>query len=207
MNHLRQISVDWADYIRSGHLPRPLVWRALHSTVYPKLRYPLPVLTMTRKECHSISSPLLQAALPAAGICRTFPRVLVHAPLRYQGPGLPDLYTEQGIPHILMVLHHVHHKQDITGQLLRASLEQLTLELGLAGNALLQDFTKFGMLTTPSWITSTWRFLSESNITLHVNSPTFSFQRENDCFLVQAFHHAGIRGQALVAANRCHLFL
>jgi hypothetical protein len=205
--HLREVSEQWADYIRTGFLPRPLVWTALMSTVFPKLRYPLPATTLSKKECDSILSPLLKAALPAAGICRNFPRVLVFAPTKYQGLGVPNLYTEQGISHIFQCLHHAHQQSNITGQLLRASLEQLQLELGLPGYPFSHEFKSFGHLATTSWIKSLWQFLSDTAISLHGQGPTLPLRRDNDLYLIQSFYDAGFRGASLQALNRCRLYL
>jgi hypothetical protein len=205
--YLRQVSIEWADRIRSGHLPRPLVWTALTSTILPKLRYPLPATTMSKKQCDSIMSPLLHAALPAAGICRSFPRVLVYAPTKYYGLGVPNLYTEQGYSHITQILRHAHKPHSITGQLLRASMEQLSLELGLPGTPFSQDYREFGILATPCWIVSCWRFVFESQLTLQGPCLTLHLRREQDQFLIKAFAAAGFRRSSLVTLNRCRLFL
>jgi hypothetical protein len=205
--HLRSISEQWADYICTGFLPRPLVWTALMTTIFPKLRYPLPATTFSRKECKSILSPLLQAALPAAGICRNFPRVLVHAPVKFQGLGVPDLYTEQGIAHLFQCLQHAHQQSSITGQLFRASFEQLQLELGLPESPFSHAFKAFGHLATTSWVKALWQFLSDKDISLIGQVPTLSLRRENDHYLIHSFYAAGFRGASLQALNWCRLYL
>ncbi len=205
--HLQEISAQWADRIRTGFLPRHLVWTALTSTVLPKLRYPLPATTFSKKECVSILSPLLQAVLPAAGICRNFPRVLVHAPTKYQGLGVPHLYSDQGIAHIFQCLHHAHQESNITGQLFRASFEQLGLELGLPDSPFSHAFKSFGHLATTSWVKSLWQFLSDQSISLLGPVPTLPKRRENDSYLIQTFYEVGFRGASLQALNRCRIYL
>ena len=103
VEHLTSIAVRWGDRIRTGHLPRRASWLALTSTIMRQLIYPLSATTLSSQECHSILSPVLQAGLPASGISRSFPWCLVHAPLTFQGLDIPNLYTEQGILHILQI--------------------------------------------------------------------------------------------------------
>jgi hypothetical protein len=45
----------------------------------------------------------------------------VYGPIEYQGLGIPNLYTSQGISHIERILKYSHIDDDITGQLIRAS--------------------------------------------------------------------------------------
>ena len=85
-------SQQWADRIRAGHLPRSLAWLGLTTTVLKSLEYPLPATTFSEKDCTAILRPVLRAGLSASGIVSTFPRALVHAPLKFQGLGLPHLF-------------------------------------------------------------------------------------------------------------------
>jgi hypothetical protein len=64
------------------------------------------------------------------------PEVLAYGPVQYQGLGIPNLYKSQGISHIERILKFSHIHEDITGQLIRASAEQLKLEIGCIGPTL-----------------------------------------------------------------------
>ena len=57
--------------------------------------YPLPTLTVDKKDLQSISDRLYWGSLPKCGIVRTFPIQYRHLPYKYQGLQLPDLYIEQ----------------------------------------------------------------------------------------------------------------
>jgi hypothetical protein len=129
VTYLRQCGEAWKERIRTGHLPRHLAWQALTTTILPKIHYPLAATTLTLDQCKYFMAPILQGGLPTSGIVRTLPHTLVYGTTRYQGLGLPSLYTEQGISHITKLLQH-GAKDNITGQLLRSSLEALQLELG-----------------------------------------------------------------------------
>ena len=79
--------------------------------------------------------------------------------------------------------------------------------MGLAGNVFSHSYAKFGFLATPSWITSTWQFISKYGLSLHGSLPNLELLQEGDQFLIQAFYDSGIQGQDLAAINHCHLFL
>jgi len=131
--YLTERSHHFADLIRAGSLPRPLVWLAMTTTIFKTIEYPLPATTFTETECHAIIRPILMAGLPASGIARTFPRALVHGPVRFQGLGLPDPWATQGTQHIIKLLVHGACKDSILGQQIRNSLECLILDAGLPG--------------------------------------------------------------------------
>jgi len=205
--YLRGQSLQWRDHVRAGHLPRHLAWQALTISLLPKLKYPLPATTFSRKACHKILSPALQAGLSASGVVRSFPRVLVHAPLAARGLNLPDLYLEQGISFIEMLLNHGFRRDDITGKLLRGTLQQMKVELGLPGPLLQQDYSKYHWLATDTWIKHAWLFLWEHDMSVEEEGPHLQCSREGDCFLIPTFHAAGFRGKQLQQLNRCRLFL
>jgi hypothetical protein len=126
-------------------------------------------------------TPIIQAGLPCSGIVRTFPRALVYGPIEYQGLGIPDLYTSQGISHIERILKHSHLDDDITGQFIRASVEQLKLEIGCNGPTLSLPHEDFAKLATNCWIRQTWQFMEAHQIRIEDNtSPDFVLSRAND---------------------------
>ena len=206
-DYLRSQSLNWHDQVKSGHLPRHLAWQALTTSLLPKLRYPLPATTLSRKACINILAPALQAGLPASGIVRTFPRTLVHAPLTARGLNIPDLYSEQGISYIEMLLAHGHKADDITGKLIRGSVQQLKVELGLPGPLFRQDYQKFHQLATESWIKHVWLFLWENSMSMDDPGPHLEVRRAGDQFLIQTFYEAGFKGRQLCQLNRCRLYL
>jgi len=114
-----------------------------------------------RTQCDAIMTPILQAGLPCSGMVRTFPRTLVYGTIQYQGLGVPNLYTSQGIAHIDRILKYSHIGDDTTGQLIRASMEQLKLEIGYNGPTLSLPYADFAGLATKSWLQQTWQFMDK----------------------------------------------
>jgi len=135
------------------------------------------------------------------------PRALVHAPLSSRGLNIPDLYTEQGIKYIEQIIAHGYRDHSITGKLLRGSIQQTKVELGLPGALLHQDYSKYHQLITDTWVKHAWLFLWEHSMSMEDDGPHLQLRREGDQFLVAAFSAAGYTKTNLARLNRCHLFL
>jgi len=90
---------------------------------------------------------------------------------------------------------------------MRASMEQLLLELGLPSVLFSQDYKWYGCLATASWAKHLWEFLHSYNIVLVGRGPVLHCSRLNDQFLMQSFRESGFRGKYLMALNRCRLYL
>jgi hypothetical protein len=73
------IAKEWVAKMKEGKLSRTEIWLAVQLTVWRTLIYPLPALNLTKQECEQIMAPILNFVLPALGICRNFPRCIVHA--------------------------------------------------------------------------------------------------------------------------------
>jgi hypothetical protein len=75
----------------TGVIKKSETWLALNSTIWRTFSYPLNATNLTK------TSPVINHALPAMGICRNFPRALVFSPTKYAGLGIKHLYTVQEI--------------------------------------------------------------------------------------------------------------
>jgi hypothetical protein len=123
----------------------------------------------------------------------------VYGPIKYQGLGIP------GISHIERILKYSHLDDDITGQLIRASVEQLKLEIGCNGPTLSLPYVDFAKLATNCWIRQTWQFMDEYQIRIEDTSPAFLMSRANDQLLIPLIHEKGIRDDQLHRLNLCRL--
>ena len=197
----------WADAVRSGHLPRRLVWESLNTTVLRSIQYSLPSTTLSFDQCRTIMSKLLSAALPCSGIVRTIPRALVYGPLKYQGLSVPCLFTHQQVEHILRILKFCRAQDHLTARLLRQSVEATRLEIGCSGSLFSLSFADFGTLATSTWVTHTWEFLANNGMSIRDDGEEFSLQCIGDQLVTEAFFRAGVTGYHLKRANVCRLFL
>jgi hypothetical protein len=202
------VRIGGKERIRTGYLPRHLAWQALTTTILPKLHYPLAATTMTEKECNFIMSPVLQGGLPCSGIVRTLPHTLVYGTTKYQGLRIPSLYTEQGIAHIFILLQH-GHQPPLTGNLLRASLQALQVELGVVGFPLEQKISPVVFLATDCWVKHAWKFMLSSGFTIQpsASDPSLTLRQDNDSFLMESVLSSNFGSDVLRRLSRCRLFL
>jgi len=151
--------------------------------------------------------PCLTDGMAAAGHNQSFPRAIISAPSKYYGLNLTDMYTKQGIQHLLAILQYGHSLDDLTGQLIRGSLETMTLELRSPQNPFTQDYTEMHSLVTNLWIKTAWQFQYHHTIRIKTDLPKLTIVQTNDQFLIQSFQHVGLKGAVLVTVNHCRLYL
>ena len=65
---MKEKAMMLADRVRTSHLKRHEAWIALTNMVMKSLEYPLPVTTLTEKECTEIMWQILQKFLPKTGV-------------------------------------------------------------------------------------------------------------------------------------------
>ena len=195
----------WADKVRTGKFSQAEAWFSLQYCVMKSLEYPLTATSLSKAQCEKIMKPIRAAALSALGMNRHLSKTVVHGPQRYQGVGIPELWTVQGILKLWLAIHHGDAKT-ITGHQLRASMELHTIEIGLPGDLIQQDFKIFGQLSTLSWLKHLWEFCDECSIQLKTTTPKLVLARENDLFLMSTFASFGYRDTQLLHLNLCRLF-
>ena len=70
------------------------------------------------------------------------------------------------------------------------------------------DFTTWGYLATPSWITSLWEFVSRYKITLKPPLQLLPDEiKEGDTTVMQALYTLGYRKRDSILINRVRIFL
>mmetsp|Transcript_22670 Transcript_22670/g.32458 ORF Transcript_22670/g.32458 Transcript_22670/m.32458 type:complete len:1353 (-) Transcript_22670:2923-6981(-) len=102
----RDISEKFAGLLHTSTLNRIESYFAYTLYFYPKISYALPVTTYTRKECVQIQAPAMAAFLPKIGLNRHTARTIINGPAEYGGLELSDLYTDQGIAQLRLLLGH-----------------------------------------------------------------------------------------------------
>jgi len=128
-------------------------------------------------------SPILAQGLPSAGFVRTFPHDLAHGPLKYCGINIPNLYTEQTLAHIHMLVKFSNQPHDLTRFLLRAMGESMRLELGLC-RQLFKAPTILQDVITNSWMKHTWLATRNADIHVQIDIPDFPLIQHGDKELV-----------------------
>ena len=207
LEHMIKKSEEWAESIRVAHLPRHISWLALRTTIFKTLGYPLAATCLSESQCKAALSPALRRGLASSGIVRNLDRRVIHAPNHLQGFGLPSLYDLQGYEHIKRILNDGPSKT-ITGTLIRLNIELTKLETGLGGNLFDTDYSKVEGWIPISWVTSTWEYLSASNMALIEGTPRMPLLRDGDCYLMERILSLNFFSPSeLVSINHCRRFL
>jgi ribonuclease HI len=205
---LREKANEYAACIRSGFISRDDAVVALHSTIMKSLEYPMAAITLTKKEWDYIMAPILKAALPRMGYVQSFPRDIVYAPKELLGLGIMHPWFNQELTHIETCLQE-GTAETIAGDLLRASTEQLRLELGLSTQigTVPTETKKALSLATDCWLKTVHEFATSHGMRIEDTSPALDSYRRQDRFLIEEFISNGYQGRDLKMLNECRMFL
>ena len=88
IDKLHSKSEKWKDLITSGHITKTNAYQALNTTILKSLEYPMPALTLTKKQCTHIMAPALTVGLAKSGVSSRFPREAVYGPKGTGGLGI-----------------------------------------------------------------------------------------------------------------------
>ena len=197
----------WCSQIRSGNIPPQDAFQSISTRIMKTLEYPLCATTFTRSECNNLVKPIHDAAFPKAHICRTIPHAIRYGSIDTLGLGLDDLYVTQGIDKVILYMEEINGTS-MTTPLLRANLEWAMIHVGIGERNIFDlDFDAFGHLLPPTWIRSLWQFIHEYKIELPSHDFMLKKKRDEDKFLMEAFHTNGFNAQQLQQLNRCRHYL
>jgi hypothetical protein len=115
---------EFAKQMQMGFLTKNNAWFAITSTIMITLQYPMAATTISEKEWEHIMIPILKVGLPRAGFACTFPRAVLCGPKSAQGLGILHPWYHQELIHLTVLIEHTQ-QGTMTGQLIKASLEQL----------------------------------------------------------------------------------
>jgi len=132
--------------------------------------------------------------------------VVVHGPLGKAGLNIPNLYTEQAVTQLIMLLKYGFNHRDQTGLLLRALAEAMQLETGLAGEPM-QTPGIFEPLIMDTWLKRLWLDCLCYQISIHTDLQILQPPRLQDIELMHVFAQYGYQGQDLSDLNCCRMFL
>jgi hypothetical protein len=104
-------------------------YQAYDSIISKAMAYPLCVMTFTKAECVKIQTTYMSMALQKMGFMRTTKRALVFGPEEYGGLRITDLWMEQGIQHVSLLIGHLRNGGE-AGTLLALSIEWMVLMIG-----------------------------------------------------------------------------
>jgi hypothetical protein len=203
---LRHKTEEFAEQLRTGVINKWDAWYAITSTIMKTLEYPMLATTITESEWDFIMQPIRKSGLPKIELARNFPSKVLYGPKKFQGMGIMHPFYSQEMSHLALCLHE-GESATITGELLRASMEQLQLELGLPGSLLQLDYSVLNDLATNCWLKTVWNFAWTHEIDITDTGPRLTSYRRNDQFLMEEFTRHGKKGHELKKLNECRMFL
>jgi Reverse transcriptase (RNA-dependent DNA polymerase) len=205
VTYLRNKSSKWGDKVLKANLTNQEAWIALSTTIMKTIEYPLAATLMTRKEIHHALSPALNVGLSKSGICKKISRNIIFCPNKFQGFGIKDPYVTQGIRKLELLFNPYNQ---LTQELIQESWRRTEQEVGIGPNFFQQAFSTYKAITTKSWITSLWEFLSDIGVQLQKLDTINRFRTETDSYLMQRV--CEIRewtNDDKIIFNNCRLYL
>jgi len=186
IRELRKLAEMCSDQVRILRLPARGLWQAIQVRFLKKLHYPLLAMSFTEAECTHIMSPFLDSILSALGLCRKLPRAIVYGPTGFQGMGLPNLYTVQGLKQVEFILSQPN---TVSRHMLVTSIELILLEAGIPGPLFMQPYCKY---VTKTWVASAWE-MARTHLDLEMDDGVKGLPLlcANDCYLMQDFANSG----------------
>jgi hypothetical protein len=114
----------------------------------------------------------------------------------FEGIGLVSLAVEHTIAMINMIVQH-YGAETTLAKKFSALLEALQLEIGCAGNPLVQDYEKYHSLAMQSWAKALWEQLHHYKFSLHLEYKCLDLPWQNDALLVEMFWQVVYKKQQL----------
>ena len=152
--------------MRSCPLPRHSMWLSFKQSIWKSIEYTLPVTTFTKEEANKLGKELYRPLLPKLGCNRNFPLLLRYNPPHLLGLGLKDPWFEQGFGKLSYFVTY-GGTDTAEGKLIASCMEYHQLEVGSFTSLLQLEYKKYSILTTDTWLTSLWKFISEQKIEVY----------------------------------------
>jgi hypothetical protein len=175
-------------------------------TVYtPSIKYPLTTTSISRTILQNLQKPVIQAVLSRMGFNNHMPRALVYAYKRYGGIGLLDLYSEQSLSQVNLLITHLRSISYLRNTLI-ILLETYQIASGYLGNPL-ENFTVTTNVHSP-WIQSIRAFLN--NVQGKIIIPelaTTKKLRQHDKAIMELAVQGDFLKSELECINTCRIFL
>lgn len=165
----RQKSVEYAGLLGLSNLSRCEAYFSYILYFYPKISYALPISTFTQRECTFIQAPAKSALLPKIGINRNTSKNIIHGPHQFGGLQLQDIYTDQGIGQLRLLIGHLRRGGE-TSHLLRIAISIMQQRVGSSILFFNLPYPKYDGWIETTWLTSLWKFLHITNVLIEMSN-------------------------------------
>jgi hypothetical protein len=118
---------------------------------------------------------------------------------------LKDLFVTQGIRKLALMFNP---NNQLTCKLICESWHRTATECGVGPNIFQMEFTTYKCITTRSWITSLWEFLSKADVQIQRVDIRNRFRSPSDAYInQQVFAIKEWSDKEKIIFNMCRLYL
>jgi hypothetical protein len=184
------------------------VWLAYFACFVPAMVFTFPVCSFTKIELTTLQKNPVRATLARLGLNRNISRDIVFGSALYGGVGLLDLFVEQGIAQLQLLLRHLR-AETTQGSLMLIGLSWWHLVAGFSSS--LWDNPQSNIsYVEHSWYNSIKDFLLHANGSVYISPSAFiTWQplRDHDATLMEQISSLdGVSRADMKSFNRCRLF-
>lgn len=179
---MKDISSSEAALICQSNISETDLWHAIKSSIFPRLSWPLPCMSISLRESKQLLRPILDAALPKLHIVSTLGYDYIHGSAAFQGLGLPELYHAGYSKQLEMLVDHLW-KQTHTGHFIQIVIQEFILEAGSMQPLFCPDRNSrlsSWLLTQNTWINSLRTYVLDNCISVNLTIPTLQLPRQHD---------------------------
>ena len=133
IEYMKGHSKEWNAKLLNAPIPSSLKRLSFQTELAPKLKYPLPAVTLTEHECEMILKPALPSMKHGLGLAKTVNTEVIFFPYAYGGYNTMDLHIEHLAEQTRYIIQHIRN-DDSTGRRIRISTEISQLEAGTAAS-------------------------------------------------------------------------
>jgi exonuclease III len=202
-NHLLKLSQSWAIKLHTRYFSRQEAWMIYHNYFLPQLLYSMQTTNLSKAQCETIQSPVVNAILPLLGFNRHTSRNIVFAPSHFGGIGLTDLYTEVYSNRLESIVTHTRSETSEIGKLFLINLEYIQILTGQS----IPYLTASSPITyiQTNWFSGLHEFMIQQELQINIeNLWRPSIQRHNDKVIMD--NHSSDPNQRLQVINNWRLF-
>jgi hypothetical protein len=164
-------------------------------------------MSLTLLQCRQVQAPALAALPPRLRLNRHSPRAVIFSGPQYGGLSIPDLYNDQGMGQLQMLVGHLK-LGDETGNLILSLLSHLQLAVGSNISLFSLSHSKYEWIIERNWLTSVWLYANTANIKIDIENQWLpQLLRRHDTMILDHAFTLQFTTQQLRQINACRLYL
>ncbi len=170
---------QWVNNVRNGYLHQRNVWFLLKAQLWPRIGYGICSYTATFEELSTALHWQYYQILPLGKIVRTTTVESRTIDLGFYGMRLPHLGVEALITMSNKLLMH-YGCNTATGKFMQVRYSLFLVELGISFQPLQKSYSKYGFLSTQSWMKMLWEKISMFGVKIVVAKEALKYPWEGD---------------------------